>query len=204
MSIIGMNICQKMMAKGTDPKTLMACGLLCTAVFGAWMCFQSPNSSWWGLFYPMLFRGLGVGLFMMPAIMMSIEGLSGADLGQGAGLANMAKQLGSAVGIALIATHISNAQAACQALLSTNISQYASNSNGAMSGLSHMLQGIGYNIDSANALCYKVFSLEIFKQSTLLSYLSSFRILSVVALISLSLLVFVKKSNKKKVTSNQN
>jgi len=204
MSIVGMNICQKMMAKGTNPKTLMAYGLLSTAIFGAWMCFQSPDSSWWGLFYPMLFRGLGVGLFMMPVIMMSIEGLSGADLGQGAGLANMAKQLGSAVGIALIATHISNSQAAYQALLSNNITQYAPNSSSAMAGISHMIQGMGYNADSANTICYKIFSLDVLKQSTLLSYLSSFRILAVLAIISLFLLVMVKNNKKTETIKNQN
>lgn len=202
MSIVGMNICQHMMTKGTNPKTLMACGLLCTAIFGIWMCYQSPDSSWWGLFYPMLFRGLGVGMFMMPAIIMSIEGLKGVDLGQGAGLANMAKQLGSAVGIALIATYISDTQAANQAMLSNDITQYASNSSTAMSGMSHMIQGMGYNADNANTLCYKIFSLDVFKQSTLLSYLSSFRILAVTALISLFLLILVKNDKKAKQIKN--
>ena len=166
------------------------------------MCYQSPDSSWWGLFYPMLFRGLGVGMFMMPAIIMSIEGLKGVDLGQGAGLANMAKQLGSAVGIALIATYISDTQASNQAMLSNDITQYASNSSTAMSGMSHMIQGMGYNADNANTLCYKIFSLDVFKQSTLLSYLSSFRILAVTALISLFLLILVKNDKKAKQIKN--
>jgi len=106
MSIVGMVVCKKMMAKGAAPRTLMISGFISTFIFGAWMCFQSADSSWWGLFFPLLFRGFGIGLFMLPVLIMALEGLKGADIGQGAGLANMAKQLGGAIGLALIGTHI--------------------------------------------------------------------------------------------------
>ena len=193
MSTIGLVFCQKMMDKGVNPRTLMISGFLCTFIFGAWMTFQSADSSFGGLFVPLLFRGLGMGLFMLPATMMAIEGLTGADLGQGAGFSNMAKQLGGAVGLALIGTHISDMQATCQSLLSSNITQYTGNSVGAFTRMFHLFQGMGLNADSAQMLCYKEFGYEVFKQSSLLSYLSSFRVLAVVSLIFLPFMLLLKK-----------
>ena len=195
VSIIGMGISKKMMAKGVSPRTLMIWGFVSTFIFGAWMCYQSPGSSWWGLFFPLLFRGLGIGLFMLPVLIMALEGLKGTDIGQGAGLANMAKQLGGAVGLAMIGTHISNAQAADQALLSSDITQYAPNSTNAITNLTSMLHGAGYNADSAHQLCYKLFSNVIYQQSSLLSYLSSFRVLAIVCVVSLPLMFLLKKHN---------
>lgn len=193
MSTIGLVFCQKMMDKGVSPKILMASGFICTFIFGVWMSFQSADSSFGVLFAPLLFRGLGIGLFMLPAIIMAIEGLKGVDVGQGVGLSNMARQLGGAVGLALIGTHISNVQAACQSLLSSNITPYTNNSVSAFTSMFHLFQSMGLDAGSAQALCYKVFSYEIFKQSSLLSYLSSFLVLAVVSLISLSFMLLLKK-----------
>ncbi len=199
MSTIGMIFCQKMMNRGVNPKLLITCGFLCTFVFGAWMSFQSADSSFAGLFIPLLFRGLGIGLFMLPAIMMAIEGLKGADLGQGAGLSNMAKQLGGAVGLALIGTHISDVQAMCQSQLSANINLYSNNSMGTIQGISHLLQSTGMNADTAGSVCNSVLGMEIMKNSELLSYLSSFRMLAVISLLSLSFMFFLRKKKKDKV-----
>ena len=197
MSIIGMIVCKKAIARGYTPRTLMIGGFLCTYIFGAWMCFQSPDSSWWGLFFPLLFRGLGIGLFMLPVLMMALEGFSGANLAQAAGLTNMAKQLGGAIGLALIGTHISNVQTSYSSLLSSNITDYSVNSNNTMMGVTNILHGMGYNADVARTICYKIFNGEILQQSFLLSYLSSFRFLAIVCITSLPLMLLLKKSKKK-------
>lgn len=196
MSTIGMIFCKKMMAKGVNPQNLMISGFICTFIFGLWMCFQSANTSWEGVFFPLLFRGLGVGLFMLPVIIMAIEGLTGSNLGQATGLTNMAKQLGGAVGLALIGTHISNEQAIYQSLLSANITQYSTNSSSAMNSIMHLLQNIGMNADSSQAICYKLFNYEVFKQSSLLSYLSSFRVLALASIIAAVLIFCIKKQKK--------
>lgn len=193
VSIIGMAISKKLMAKGVSPRTLMIGGFISTFIFGLWMCYQSSDSSWWNLFYPLLFRGLGIGLFMLPVLIMALEGLRGPDIGQGTGLANMAKQLGGALGLALIGTHISNSQAMNQALLSSHITSYAPNCTNAVSGLTHLFQGMGYDTGSAQALCYKLLGNSVFQQSSLLSYLSSFRALAIICIISLPLMLLLKK-----------
>lgn len=193
MSTIGMIFCQKMMVRGVSPKRLMAGGFICTFIFGAWMSFQSADSSFSGLFIPLLLRGLGIGLFMLPAIMMAIEGLEGLDLAQGAGLSNMAKQLGGAVGLALIGTHISDAQALYQNILSANLTAYSNNSGEAIQKIVHVLQNSGFNIGAAQNISYSLLLDEVYKHSALLSYLSSFRVLAFASLVSLCFMFFLKR-----------
>lgn len=124
---------------------------------------------------------------------MSIQGLTGADLGQGAGLGNMAKQLGGAVGLALIGTHISGAQAMYQSQLSSDINIYSNNSCEAMQNVSHLLQNSGASPSMADNVCNSLLGTEVLRNSELLSYLSSFRMLAVISLISLFFMFFLKK-----------
>lgn len=193
MSTAGLIFSQKAIDRGVDPKILITSGFICTFIFGTWMSFQSESSSFSGLFIPLLFRGLGIGLFMLPVIMMSIQGLSGPDLGQGAGLGNMAKQLGGAVGLALIGTYISNAQALYQSQLSANLNIYSNNTVETIRNASHLLQSSGMNSGTANSVCDGLFGASVMKNSELLSYLSSFRMLAIISLISLLFMFFLKK-----------
>ncbi len=198
MSTVGLVFSQKAIGKGVNPKILITSGFICTFIFGMWMSFQSENSSFSGLFIPLLFRGLGIGLFMLPVIMMSIQGLSGSDLGQGAGLSNMAKQLGGAVGLAMIGTHITNAQALYQSQLSADINLYSNSTMETVQNVSHLFQSSGMNANSANTICNGLLDAEVVKNSELLSYLSSFRMLAVISVLSLFFMFFLKKRKKSK------
>ncbi len=188
----GMVICQKLMARGVNPRNLIAMGFMSTFIFAVWMTWQSPDSSWFGVFTPLLFRGLGVGLFMLPAITMAVAGLTGANLGQGTGLSNMARQLGGAVGLALIGTHITNAEAACRSTLVSHISECQSSSANAITGITGMLQSNGLTHENAQTACYTLLNYQVMKQSTLLSYLSSFRVMAIVSLIAFFAIFLVK------------
>jgi DHA2 family multidrug resistance protein len=193
MSTAGLIFSQKAIDKGVDPKVLITSGFICTFIFGTWMSFQSESSSFTGLFIPLLFRGLGIGLFMLPVIMMSIQGLSGTDLGQGAGLGNMAKQLGGAVGLALIGTYISDTQALYQSQLSSDINIYSNNTVTTIQNISYGLQNLGINSNTAHSLCNSLLGINVIKQSELLSYLASFRMLAAISLVSLLFMLFLKK-----------
>jgi len=70
---------------------------------------------------------------------------------------------------------------------------------GTIQGISHLLQSTGMNADTAGSVCNSVLGMEIMKNSELLSYLSSFRMLAVISLLSLSFMFFLRKKKKDKV-----
>ena len=57
-------------------------------------------------FWPLIFRGVGLGLLFVPLTTLALSELRGRDIAQGAGLTNMMRQLGGSFGVALIATYI--------------------------------------------------------------------------------------------------
>jgi MFS transporter, DHA2 family, multidrug resistance protein len=64
----------------------------------------TPHSDFWGLFWPQILRGLGVMLCVLPATRLALEGWSDAEVPDASGLFNLMRNLGGAIGIALIDT----------------------------------------------------------------------------------------------------
>lgn len=55
-------------------------------------------------FWPLIFRGVGLGLMFVPLTNATMVDLSARDLAQGAGMFNLFRQLGGSLGIAILAT----------------------------------------------------------------------------------------------------
>mgnify|MGYP000271252563 CR=1 FL=1 len=190
---IGMIVCQKLLAKGVKSRTLIQLGFLASFIFAASFTFQSPSSSWNSLFWPLIFRGLGVGLYMMPAISMAVKGFQGTDMGHAVGLSNMARQLGGAVGLALIGTQITNTQGATRSVLISHIHEYEPVTREVMNKISGMLQVNGFDVASAKSVACQYMEAQVLQQSSLLSYLTSFRIMAIVCLIGFLASFFIKE-----------
>lgn len=180
---IGMIVCQKLLAKGVKSRTLIQLGFLTSFIFAASFTFQSPGSSWSSLFWPLIFRGLGVGLYMMPAISMAVKGFKGTDMGHAVGLSNMARQLGGAVGLALIGTQITNTQGSSRYTLMSHVSEYEPVTRDVMNKISGMLHVNGFDLASAKSVACQYMEAQVLQQSSMLSYLASFRIMAIVCLI---------------------
>ena len=55
-------------------------------------------------FWPLVVRGVGLGLIFIPLTTLTLVDLTGRDIPQGTGLSNMIRQLGGSFGVALMAT----------------------------------------------------------------------------------------------------
>src|SRR5919199_3259366 len=59
------------------------------------------------LFWPLILRGVGLGLIFVPLTNASMAELKVKELAQGTGLFNLTRQLGGSLGIAIMATLLS-------------------------------------------------------------------------------------------------
>jgi DHA2 family multidrug resistance protein len=64
----------------------------------------TPQSDFWGLFWPQILRGMAVMLCILPATRLALEGWEPDDVPDACGLFNLLRNLGGAIGIALIDT----------------------------------------------------------------------------------------------------
>jgi MFS transporter, DHA2 family, multidrug resistance protein len=104
-----------------DSRLLVAIGFV---LFGLGLFangLQTPHSEFWGLFWPQILRGVAVMLCILPATRLALEGWAVKDVPDASGLFNLMRNLGGAIGIALIDTVIQSRTAGHAAALVTRL-----------------------------------------------------------------------------------
>ncbi|HMH22566.1 MAG TPA: DHA2 family efflux MFS transporter permease subunit [Puia sp.] len=102
-----------MMLKRGVPGQFMATGGFFLFFVFTWMLSNSTlESGTSDFFWPLVIRGIGMAILFVPLTTLALQELKGPDIGQGAGLNNMMRQLGGSFGIAILTTliHIRSGQ----------------------------------------------------------------------------------------------
>jgi DHA2 family multidrug resistance protein len=87
-----------------DQRFVMAAGLLMFAVSSWMMSAIGPDWGFWQLLAPQLVRGVAILFCMVPVVGMSLSGIPDLELRDASGLNSLTRNLGGAVGIALVNT----------------------------------------------------------------------------------------------------
>ena len=95
----------KLIQRGVPQTYLVAMGFLSFFIFTYWMHnIMTPDTGEEHMFWPLIVRGLGLGLLFVPITTLSLSGLKGKSIGEGAAFTGMMRQLGGSFGIAIITT----------------------------------------------------------------------------------------------------
>jgi DHA2 family multidrug resistance protein len=131
---------------------------------------------------------------------LAVAGLRGKDMAQAIGLANMIRQLGGAVGIALLNVFLTYKNAEVRGNMLSYITDYASASADRIAGLTQTFISKGYSTENAQALAYKMMEGTLFKQGALVSYDQGFFMVGIAILfcIPVVLLIRYKKGERAK------
>lgn len=88
-----------------DSRTLIAIGAVLAAIGFAWQCLLTPDSGYLaGILGPAIVFSIGGGLLNTPITTTVTSGVDTADAGAVAGLMNTTKQVGGALGLAVLVT----------------------------------------------------------------------------------------------------
>jgi EmrB/QacA subfamily drug resistance transporter len=94
------------------PRRQLVLGPVLAAAALVWLTALSPGSDYWAnMFGPLLLAGFGFGLSFVPMTIAATVGLPHDQAGLAAGLINTTRQVGGAVGLAVMATVAANAAA---------------------------------------------------------------------------------------------
>ena len=184
------------MSAGASPIPFVFAGILIFAFFGFYSGTATADMGRWD-FYPMqLMRGLGTVLLQLPLINASVAGLKQSEFGAGISLTNMIRQLGGAFGIALANNYVTIQYAQHRSDLVANYTPtnplFAERFNAIKMGF---LARSGDALQ-ASTQAYRQLELLLDRQAYFLSYLDTFRIISIFFLCVLPL-VFLLKTKKK-------
>ncbi len=87
-----------------DPRVMLLIGFLLFAVGTWWMTYLTKDWDFWELFWPQIFRGIGLMISFIPINNISLGTLPPERVKNASGLYNLTRNLGGAVGLAGLTT----------------------------------------------------------------------------------------------------
>jgi len=187
-----MPIVGKLLGNGKNPKVIILIGIIITFAFLFIMSFASPDSSQNDFYFPFVLRGVGLAFMMSPILSLAVAGLRGKDMAQAIGLANMIRQLGGAVGIALINVFLIHKNAEIRGSMISYISEYNNTSSDRVTALTQNFISKGYSLEDAQVLTYKTLEGVLFKQQALVSYNQGFFMVGLAILICIPIVFLIR------------
>lgn len=165
-----MPIVGNMLTKGSNPKMIIIVGIVITFFFLLIMSFASPDSSQRNFYFPFVLRGVGLAFMMSPILSLAVGGLHGKDMAQAIGLANMIRQLGGAVGIALINVFLNHKNAEVRSSMIGYVNDYSGATTDRLNMMTQNFLSKGYSMEQAQSAAYQMMEGTVFKQQALVSY----------------------------------
>ena len=202
MTAFMMPIIGRLLQKGFEPKYLVGCGFLLFFGYSLWAHnILTPNTGSEAFFWPLVVRGIGLGLLFVPVTTLSLSTLHGKEIGEGAAFTGMMRQLGGSFGIAIITTMISRWGAYHRSGLISHLDRFSPEiQNKVLMYQQNFIQK-GFASNEALEKAYAVLDLSVTKQATVLTYMDAFLYLGVLFLICIPFILIIIKKGAGKVVA---
>ena len=177
-----------------DPRLLITAGALIFAS-AAWELSRITGESGAGdFFWPLILRGVGLGLMFVPLTTITLAELSTAELPQGTGLYNFFRQLGGSFGIAGIATLLSRYTAQYRAVLAEHVTTIDATSLNRVEMLTRGMMGRGVDAVTARARAYRLIEGQLMGQASVIAYSRVYVLSAIIILAIIPMLLLVRQT----------
>ncbi len=196
ITVIMMPIIGKLMSKGVSPIPFVVIGFLLFAGYSWLSAGVSPDVNKNDFFFPLALRAVGISMVQLPLINQAVAGLQPKDYASGIALNNMIRQLGGAFGIALANNYIAHQYAQHRYDL---VSKVTGESQMFLERSNTIAQGIiARTGDVAGAGTKAVATINnlVDRQSYFLSYLDTFRLITIFFILVIPLVGFLRVKKK--------
>lgn len=140
-------------------------------------------------FWPLIVRGIGMGLIFIPLTTITLADLPGIKIPQGSALTGMIRQLGGTFGTAIMTTYISTRTVLHSSRLADNISIYNPLSAERIRQYTNLFLSKGDALMTATGKAYGVMQGSLIKQALVMTYADAFLIIGGFFLICVPLLL---------------
>src|SRR5258707_3815914 len=145
-------------------------------------------------FWPLIFRGIGLGLIFVPLTNLALADLPMSKIPNGTGLFNLMRQLGGSVGIALSATLVQRFTAIHRGDLIANVTQYSEATRERIAMITQAFIGRGDLPAIAQTKAIGFLNGVVTKQAMMLSFDQLFLLFGTAFVLSLPLLLLMHRS----------
>ena len=188
----------KMIQKGVPQGYMVAGGFFIFFLFTFWMHnVMTPDTGVEHFYWPLILRGIGLGLLFVPVTTLSLSTLKGKNIGEGAAFTGMMRQLGGSFGIAIITTYITRLTQKHRVDLVPHLDGSRLEVQQRLSALQRTFMSKGFSSNEALKKAYQVLDFSVIKQSTVLSYMDIFMYLGLLFLCCIPIILLIKRGQNK-------
>ena len=175
-----------------DPRALITTGVLLFALaMTQWSHFTTESGSG-DFFWPLIVRGIGLGLVFVPLTNLALSDLPMERIPQGTGLFNLMRQLGGSIGIALSATLLPRFEAVNRAALVERVNPYDPVAQERLAAIARAVTAKGTPAASAAGQALAIVERQVERQAMMLSFERIFVLFGIAFVLALPLLFFMR------------
>ncbi len=186
----------KLMQKGVRPQYMVITGFALTAIFNFWLSRSNLESGASNFIGPLILRGMGASLLIVPLTALAVSELAPRDIPQGAALNNMMRQMGGSFGIALINTYIAHRAAFNRTILISHVTATDLPTQEWLRQATNRFVSEGSTLWQASRQALGALEATIVKQTYLLSYMDAFLLLFLLNAVCIPLVVMTIRRKK--------
>jgi DHA2 family multidrug resistance protein len=182
------------LSETVDRRLIITVGLSLFA-FSLWL--TSHLTSQWGfaeLFWPQIVRGLSVMLCIVPSVGMALSVFQGPELRSASGLFNLMRNLGGAIGIAVVNTWLQDNSRTETARLAETLGRRSDRAVETVAGLAHRLADVTPDSGHALLLARQLFARAVGQQGLTLAFDDVFRLMAWMFLAALVMVPFARSA----------
>jgi DHA2 family multidrug resistance protein len=176
-----------------DPRKVLACGL----TVSAWTLYElsrlSLNTGYWDVFWPQFLQGAGMAMVFVPLTTATMDRIAREEMGNATSMFNLMRNLGGSFGIAASTTYLFRRQQINTELLGAHVTAFDPHVRAMARGIQANM--VAHGSDPATALerAYGAIWGTVQRQASMVSFVDTFLVLSVVFVLMLPLLMVMKK-----------
>ena len=180
--------------KRFDPRLVIAVGFILFAASSFMNIYMTTDYATDQLFWPNVVRAIGQALVMTPLSAVATAGIEAENAGSASGLFNMMRNLGGAVGIAVLQTFLTKREQYHSNVLMQSVSMFEQATRTRLEQLTQYFVSHGA-IDRTDALhrAYVAIGHIVQKQAFILAFSDTFYLLGAALIIALAAALLLKK-----------
>lgn len=180
------------LSQRVDPRIIITFGLSLFAL-GLWMfSFMTPDWGFAALFWPQVVRSFAIMLCIVPSVGLALGNFEGAELRYASGLFNLMRNLGGAIGIALVNTWLGDNARLHALRISEALGQSAQGAQQAAAQLTHYIGTWVSDPQQAALMADATMARLVGRHALTLAFDDVFRLMSYIFLAALVMIPFCK------------
>ncbi|HEX5581691.1 MAG TPA: DHA2 family efflux MFS transporter permease subunit, partial [Gemmatimonadaceae bacterium] len=180
--------------KSLDPRLVVATGAVLFFLSMRALSHTTAESGVHDFFWPLIWRGFGLGLMFVPLTNISLVDLPKREMPQGTALYNFFRTLGGSFGIALMATLLTRFTAQAKAVLAEHV---GSTDPVALERVAMLARGFaarGADPVRAHEMALRVIDGQLAQQASVIAFGRVYMLSGIILLACMPLLLFVRRS----------